>query len=150
MKKTAIRHWKKVYLGDLSYIAFEMKEAMEKPALVLLNGEMGAGKTTFVKQFMADTKATSPSYSIVNESGEMLFADFFRLNDKSEIPALELSLYLEGKNYFLVEWGEKYFYSLLKEIPEDFHYYSIQIDIHPPSEDHPESRDFTLFVVKPE
>ncbi|MFZ4714807.1 MAG: tRNA (adenosine(37)-N6)-threonylcarbamoyltransferase complex ATPase subunit type 1 TsaE [Bacteriovoracaceae bacterium] len=128
--KKELRQWKKVYLDDLSYVAFEMKETVEKPALILLNGEMGAGKTTFVKQFLEDKKATSPTYSIVNETIDMVYADFYRLTDASEISALELSLYLEGKKFFLVEWGEKYLKSIARELPEDFNIYSLDILIN--------------------
>lgn len=144
MKKN-LRHWKKVFESDLTYIAYELKEYVSKPAVIILNGEMGAGKTTFVKTFLSDKKVTSPTYTLINESGEAVYADFYRLESPQEITQLELGLYLEGKNYFLVEWGDKYLKALAREIPEGFNFYQLDIFINNISENSPiPSRDFYI------
>jgi len=149
MNKIEIRQWKKVLLSDLGYVAFELKDVIEKPSVIILNGVVGAGKTTFVKSFLDDQKATSPTYSVINESIDAVYADFYRLNDVSEIAALEIPLYLEGKTFFLVEWGEKYLRSLTREVPEDFNFYFLDIVIHQPiSPDQSEARDFFLYSLK--
>ena len=46
-----IRIWKKVLEQDLEYIVSEIKELIEKPAVMILSGAVGAGKTTFVQGF---------------------------------------------------------------------------------------------------
>jgi tRNA threonylcarbamoyladenosine biosynthesis protein TsaE len=149
MNKKEIRQWKKVLLSDLSYVAFELKEVIEKPSVIILNGIVGAGKTTFVKSFLEDSKVTSPTYSVINETVDAVYADFYRLKDISEISALEIPLYLEGKNYFLVEWGEKFLRPLTREIPEEFNFYFLDIVIHQPiSPEQSEARDFFLFSLK--
>lgn len=144
MKKN-IRHWKKVFESDLGYVTYELKEHINKPAVVILNGEIGAGKTTFVKTFLSDKAATSPTYTLINESGDSVYADFYRLESPVEITQLELGLYLEGKNYFLVEWGEKFLKYLSAEIPEEFTFYQLDIFINHTSEiSSIPSRDFYL------
>ncbi len=151
MTKKLLRQWKKVFLSDLTYVAFELKEAIDKPALILINGDMGVGKTAFVKKFLGDETATSPTYSVINETLDMVYADFYRLESKEEITALELSLYLERKNFILVEWGEKYVHSLIREIPEEFNVYSLEIQFNRENapQDTP-ARDFTLYTLKVE
>lgn len=144
MKKN-LRHWKKVFEADLSYIAYELKEQVTKPAVIILNGEMGAGKTTFVKTFLSDKEVTSPTYTLINESGDSIYADFYRLQSPQEITQLELNLYLEGKNFFLVEWGDKFIKLLAQEVPEGFNFYQLDIFINNVSESSAiPSRDFYI------
>ena len=47
----------------------------------------------------------SPTYSIINEQDDFAHADFYRIEDAEELIHLEMELYAEGKNYFLIEWG---------------------------------------------
>jgi len=144
-----IRSWKKVYETDLGYIAIELKDLVTSPALIILEGPLGAGKTTLTKVFAGvGDEASSPSYSVVNEMKDIVHADFYRIKDREEILHLELPLYLENKNYFIVEWGKKHIHSLLKEIPEDFNSYILEISINDrPNEESVESRNFTLFAI---
>ncbi len=120
-----IRAWKKIFLKDLEYVVSELKEVVKKPACIVLSGEVGSGKTTFVKHFLPSLKITSPTYSLLNEVGTIAHADFYRLEDSSEIMELELNLYLENKDFFLVEWGEKYLKMLKKEVENDFTFYQL-------------------------
>ena len=151
MNKREIRSWKKVLVTDLNYIAYELKEQINKPALVILDGPLGAGKTTFAKVFVTDGDTLSPTYSILSESHDVLHADLYRVKSRDEIIYLELELYLEGKIYFLVEWGKDHFSSLIKEIPEDFSYYLLSIVIDENStNDENATRTFTLYEVEEE
>jgi tRNA threonylcarbamoyladenosine biosynthesis protein TsaE len=144
MGKKLIRDWKKVYLSDLSYIVFELKEQTRPPCMVLVEGVLGAGKTTFIKQFVGD-QATSPTYSILHDYTTILHADFYRLKDSDELYTLELASQLEDKQYFMVEWGEKYIRRLVKELPESFQVYFLDIEINKLA-NHEEmaSRNFSL------
>lgn len=143
------RAWKKVYQSDLENIASEMKETVKKPAVIILSGPVGAGKTTFTKKFVGGKvdKMSSPTYSIVNESGNVAHADFYRLEDPEEIIHLELSLYLENKDFFLVEWGKKFIKDITRHAGVDFLYYELVIEINEsssPEVDIP-SRNFLLY-----
>lgn len=128
MDRNLIRQWKKVFLSDLSYISYELKEVIKAKSVILLEGAMGVGKTTLAKNFIGEDKQTeSPSYSLVYEVGHFLHADFYRVKDKEEIFQLELALYLENKSYFLIEWGLDYLHTIFREIPEDFTFYELKI-----------------------
>jgi tRNA threonylcarbamoyladenosine biosynthesis protein TsaE len=107
--------FKNISLSDLPEIAEELlKNSSSK--IILFYGEMGAGKTTFIKQIckklgVADT-ISSPTFSIVNEyltsSGEIVYHfDFYRLNNESEALDIGVEEYFYSGNLCLIEWPEK-------------------------------------------
>lgn len=148
MNQKEIRSWKKVYQSDLSYIVYELKDIVDKPAMIIIEGAMGAGKTTFSKAFVDDGETMSPSYSILSETGQVLHADLYRIESREEIIHLELELYLEDKLFFLVEWGKAHYNSLCRELPEDYSKYLLKIDINEVQEtEQIASRNFTLYEL---
>ncbi len=79
-------------------------------------GEMGSGKTTFIKeicrQLGVEEVVTSPTFTIVNEyrsgTGEPVFHfDFYRIKSESEALDLGYENYLYSGNYCFVEWPER-------------------------------------------
>ena len=149
MVEKEIRSWKKVYESDLPYISYELKQEVDTPALIILDGTLGAGKTTFSKVFIdSDDETMSPTYSILYEAGDILHADLYRIKNREEIIQLEIEEYLDNKNYFLVEWGKKYIHSLQRELPEDFSIYILEISINDMTNETGEkSRNFELIKV---
>lgn len=125
-----VRAWKKVLESDLVNLANEMKEVIEPPSVIILDGVVGAGKTTFTKYFLEKKSGTSPTYSIVNEVDNILHADFFRIEKKEELLYLEIPMYLEEKDYFLIEWGMPYLRDLQRIIGDEFKYYHLKIEIN--------------------
>jgi len=125
-----IRSWKKVFENDLDYLAAELREVVEKPAVIILSGSVGAGKTTFTKKFVKDAAIQSPTYSVINEVGEIAHADFYRIKDPQEIIHLELPLYLEGKEFFLIEWGMPFLKEISRSLEENFSIYELEIEIN--------------------
>jgi tRNA threonylcarbamoyladenosine biosynthesis protein TsaE len=83
---------------------------------IMLYGEMGAGKTTFVKAFCkhfgVKDKASSPTFSLVNEyiyseNGAEKFIhhmDFYRLKTIEEAMDIGIEEYLYDDSYCLIEW----------------------------------------------
>lgn len=130
MKKNIIREWKKVFETDLGYICYELKDTITMPAVIILEGAMGSGKTTFAKSFIEDTGTMSPSYSILSESENTLHADFYRIESSKDIIHLEIPLYLESKQFFLAEWGERFLKIIEKETPEQFSFYLMDISVN--------------------
>ena len=128
------RKWQKVLLGDLPSIAFEVKNLLTVPSVLILSGEMGVGKTTFTSSFykvlnQCDLPTiTSPTYSMIEEYGSLVHADFYRVKDKEEIYYLEIPLYLEHCDYFVAEWGENFLSTWSKEIPDSFTFYQLDIE----------------------
>lgn len=149
MNKKLIREWKKVYKSDLSYIVYELKDLAKTPAMIILEGDLGAGKTTFTQAFIGDAETMSPTYSILSECKNFLHADFYRIEKNEEILQLEIPVYLEDKQYFFVEWGMKFARRLLRELPENFTSYVLEINIHEGNSESPEgpSRNFFLYSL---
>ncbi|MCR9204620.1 MAG: tRNA (adenosine(37)-N6)-threonylcarbamoyltransferase complex ATPase subunit type 1 TsaE [Halobacteriovoraceae bacterium] len=129
-----LREWKKIFEGDLDSIIYELKDFLNTPAAVVLSGDLGAGKTTFTKAFLKSLgekgETSSPSYSLVNEVGDIVHSDFYRLNDGSEVVHLELPMYLDEKDYFFVEWGKPYLRELYQEVPREFSFYELLFDMN--------------------
>ena len=149
MNKKLIREWKKVYKSDLSYIVYELKDLAKVPAMIILEGDLGAGKTTFTQNFIGDKETFSPTYSILSECKNILHADLYRIEKNEEILQLELPIYLEDKQYFFVEWGLKYARRLLREVPENYTAYLLEIFINEGHVDAVEgpSRNFFLYTL---
>ncbi|MCY4643057.1 MAG: tRNA (adenosine(37)-N6)-threonylcarbamoyltransferase complex ATPase subunit type 1 TsaE [Bacteriovoracales bacterium] len=143
--KESLSIWKKVYLQDLDYVAREMREMMKTPCLALLEGTLGAGKTTLLQSFFPTIAVLSPSYSLLNEMGEIVHGDFYRIENEEELTHLEIPLYLDKKDYFFVEWGKKFFPLLKKYVDSDWFIYQIDVGINGDSKIKGTSRNYTLF-----
>lgn len=102
-------------LDDTKKLAKKFAELVKDGCFVNLYGEIGAGKTAFVK-LAADAlgvkeKVTSPSFVILNEyhSGilPVYHFDLYRLENEGVKTILdELREYSEGKKLTFVEWAE--------------------------------------------
>lgn len=139
---SVVRTWKKVLESDLVNIATEMKEVIEPPSVIILDGPVGAGKTTFTKIFLDRKGTSSPTYSIINEVDNLLHADLYRIEKKEELIHLEIPMYLEEKDYFLIEWGMPYLHQLQRIIGDEFKYYQLKIEINENN-----SRNFLLTKI---
>ncbi len=138
------RTWKKVYESDVEYVAIECKDHLPHQSVLILEGDVGAGKTTFVKHFANDPESSSPSYNVINEYPDVLHADFYRIKESSEIIHLELSLYMDQRPYICIEWGLKHIRRIENELPDGFTFYVLQIDINEMNYQKVESRNYTL------
>jgi len=126
----SIRAWKKVLESDLANLAIELKEVVQPPCVIILDGPLGAGKTTFTRAFIERPEAPSPTYSLINEIENIIHADLFRIEKKEELIHLEIPMYLEEKDYFLIEWGMPYLNELQKIISDEFKFYQLKIEIN--------------------
>jgi tRNA threonylcarbamoyladenosine biosynthesis protein TsaE len=149
MNKKIVREWKKVYRSDLPYIVYELKDLAKVPAMIILEGALGAGKTTFTQFFVGEKEILSPTYSILSENKNIIHADFYRIEKNEEVLQLEIPLYLEDKQYFFVEWGMKFARRLVRELPENWTPYLLEININPGAGDNEEgpSRNFVFSTL---
>ena len=82
-------------------------------AFVALYGEMGVGKTAFVRgfcRFFGVKWVKSPTYTVVNEysgSKTVIHMDLYRLKDEDDLISVGYDDYLARKGYLLCEWSEK-------------------------------------------
>ena len=100
-----------------------------KYKLVFLEGELGSGKTTLIKQFCKElgfkNQVTSPTFPLLNiyknNEKNIYHADLYRLKNIDEINELGFYEIMESNNWFFVEWPEL-LYSII-----DFSYTKIKI-----------------------
>lgn len=79
--------------------------------VVLLDGEMGAGKTVFTKGIALSLgitdEITSPTYAYLNDyDGKLYHYDCYRLSSGEDAEALGLTEYFYGKGICVIEWSE--------------------------------------------
>lgn len=127
---SSIRTWKKVLESDLPNIVTELKEVVQPPCVIILDGPVGAGKTTFTRAFLEKEQAPSPTYSIINEVDNIVHADLYRIEKREELIHLEIPMYIEEKDYILIEWGMPYLHDLQRIIGDEFQYYQLKIEIN--------------------
>jgi tRNA threonylcarbamoyladenosine biosynthesis protein TsaE len=88
------------------------------PKIVLLQGDLGAGKTTLVKGIAAGFQAasqedvTSPTFTLVHEyrgpSATLYHIDLYRVDTPRELETLGLDDLMSENSVLLIEWGEKF------------------------------------------
>jgi tRNA threonylcarbamoyladenosine biosynthesis protein TsaE len=95
----------------------EFSKRLRPPALVLLSGELGSGKTTVTKGIVAGLNAapedevTSPTFTLLHEygkSGEVFHGDLYRIESFADFETLGLEDIFERPAVVILEWSEKF------------------------------------------
>jgi tRNA threonylcarbamoyladenosine biosynthesis protein TsaE len=97
----------------------ELATTLKSARLVLLRGDLGAGKTTMVKGIAEGLHAgsrddvTSPTFTLIHEyrgpEVNIYHVDLYRIDTPRELDTLGLDeLFAEQGNLVLLEWGEKF------------------------------------------
>ncbi len=116
--------YKVASLEDLLDVARKFIEDWKEETHFIFVGEMGAGKTTFIKAICEALGVTdpisSPTFSIANEytteKGDTLYHfDFYRIEDEEEALDFGIEEYFESGVMCFMEWAEK-IENLLPEI----------------------------------
>tara|TARA_B100001057_G_C22160866_1_gene685512 strand:+ start:57 stop:464 length:408 start_codon:yes stop_codon:yes gene_type:complete len=104
----------KFELNQLKKTSVELKKNISHN-VVLICGEMGAGKTTLIKELLSlmsvIDNVSSPTFSIINEystdKNEVIYhMDLYRIKNISELDNIGFFEYLESGKTCLIEWGE--------------------------------------------
>ncbi len=100
--------------GDLGKV---MLDQVDENYVIFLEGDLGAGKTTFVKGFMKgmnfEEVVNSPTFSLIErielQKHYIFHVDLYRINNKSELFELDLheESYLDKPSIHLIEWPQK-------------------------------------------
>jgi tRNA threonylcarbamoyladenosine biosynthesis protein TsaE len=96
----------------------ELAKKLRAPMLVLLRGDLGAGKTTLVKGIAEGFHAaksddvTSPTFTLVHEyrgaDVTLYHIDLYRIDTQKELDTLAIDDLMEAGSVLLIEWGEKF------------------------------------------
>ena len=118
--------------ADLPALAREILRTMPGEVVFAFYGEMGAGKTTFIKAFCevlgSNDVVSSPTFSLVNEyegsGGQVLFHfDFYRIKKLEEVFDMGFEEYVYSGNYCFLEWPER----ITELLPEKYVNISIEV-----------------------
>lgn len=106
--------------ADTQAFAKDYAKTLKPNDVVLLNGEMGAGKTVFVKGIAKalgiKDEVLSPTYAYMNDySGKLFHFDCYRLNGGGQAEALGLCDYFYAGGICVIEWAE----NILSALPEN-------------------------------
>lgn len=102
-------------LKDLPQVAQLIAEELNQK-IICFQGDMGAGKTTFIKTLVkelgSNDDVTSPTFALVNEyqtqdDKKIFHFDFYRIEDEEEALDIGLEDYLESGDICLIEWPNK-------------------------------------------
>jgi len=96
----------------------QLADFLDPPVLVLLRGDLGAGKTTLVKgiasafQAASEEDVTSPTFTLIHEyrgpAVNLFHIDLYRIDTQRELDTLALDDLSSPNSILLIEWGEKF------------------------------------------
>lgn len=93
-----------------------LAHGLESPCLMLLEGDLGSGKTTLTKGIISGLglarpdEVTSPSFTLVHEYGQdkkAYHVDLYRIEGQQELATLGLDELFSQSAVVIIEWGEK-------------------------------------------
>ena len=103
---------------ETTQLGRQLAAELRPGSIVLLRGELGAGKTTMVKGIAEGWNAakaedvTSPTFTLVHEyrgpEVNLYHIDLYRVDTQRELETLGLDDLRHGKSVLLIEWGDKF------------------------------------------
>ena len=106
------------FLDDTYNAAFDFFKELKVGNVVVLEGDLGVGKTEFVravcKNFDVDAIITSPTFTLINQYdtafSSIYHIDLYRIKSKNELLGLGFQELFDDKNsIFFIEWAENSF-----------------------------------------
>jgi tRNA threonylcarbamoyladenosine biosynthesis protein TsaE len=92
----------------------QIAKQLPRRAVVLLIGNLGAGKTTLAKGIISGLGAaqpeevSSPTFTLIHEYGRVYHIDLYRLDRPEELATLGLDEIFDRDAIVLIEWGERF------------------------------------------
>lgn len=125
-------------------LANMMRNDLSLPPFVALYGDLGVGKTAFVRGFASviapESLVRSPTFALVNEyrakPRSLFHFDMYRIEDEDDLYSIGFYDYLDRNGICLVEWSEKIPYAL----PDAY----LRVTIEKNDADAPDSRKITI------
>src|SRR5438270_9095711 len=96
----------------------QLVPSLAAPKIVVLTGDLGAGKTTIIKGIAEGFKAesqenvTSPTFTLIHEyegpSAMIYHIDLYRVDSQRQLETLGIDDLRDERSLILLEWGEKF------------------------------------------
>ena len=92
----------------------QLASELPAKAVVLLIGNLGAGKTTLTQGIMeglgvaSRNEVASPTFTLIHEYGRVYHIDLYRLDTEAEVATLGLDEIFDREAIVLIEWGERF------------------------------------------
>jgi tRNA threonylcarbamoyladenosine biosynthesis protein TsaE len=113
-------------LNEIEDICKFLLEILKTEGIVLLEGDLAAGKTTLVKAFarylhLDVSKVSSPTFSIMNEYEEKIrHYDIYQKGINGFLQSGLLETLGEKDRYYFIEWADEEFETMLKNMGFDY------------------------------
>ncbi|AUJ48583.1 tRNA (adenosine(37)-N6)-threonylcarbamoyltransferase complex ATPase subunit type 1 TsaE [Brachyspira hyodysenteriae] len=136
MKKEIIKEEKNISLDDIEKVAEFFKDILKDGDVVIMEGNLGFGKTTFVRILSrlmeSEDIVSSPSFTLINEydiilNGEesiLRHVDLYRLEKEDELDDIGFKDKIRENGITMIEWGNKFKYYF------DAPYYLFEIEMY--------------------
>jgi len=101
-------------LNEIRKVAKKVTEEINS-YIILISGEVGAGKTSLIKEILkiykVNDNVNSPTFSIINEylteDKKIIYhIDLYRIKNKDELHSIGFFEYIESNNLCFIEWGD--------------------------------------------
>src|SRR3954470_15158009 len=99
-------------------LGLQLAEFLSPPKLIVLSGDLGAGKTTIIKGIAEGFKAesqenvTSPTFTLIHEyrgpAVTVYHIDLYRVDSQRQLETLGIDDLRDERSLVLLEWGEKF------------------------------------------
>jgi tRNA threonylcarbamoyladenosine biosynthesis protein TsaE len=103
---------------ETTQLGRQLAPELKPGGVVLLRGDLGAGKTTLIKgvaegfQAASAEDVTSPTFTLIHEyrgpEVSLYHIDLYRIDTQRELDTLALDDLMDAKSILLIEWGEKF------------------------------------------
>ena len=111
-------------LDELTTISNLIQNKLPNGGVVILSGDVGAGKTTLTQNFATELgvleSVTSPTFSLQQQYGQTLFHYDMYNHDFEKFRSLGMLEELDKKGFHLIEWGDELLMEFLKKAGFEF------------------------------
>ncbi len=118
MKSPAMKTFQTHSAEETTELGRQLAAELKPGSIVLLRGDLGAGKTTMVKGIAEGFQAakaddvTSPTFTLIHEyrgpAVTLFHIDLYRIDTQRELDTLALDDLMSPNSILLIEWGEKF------------------------------------------
>ena len=147
MNKEIIKEYNNISINKIEEVAKFTSKLLKDGDLIIMNGDLGFGKTTFVRLLSTFLKTedivSSPSFTLINEYDIILngnktilrHVDLYRLSSITELDDIGFKDKIKENGITMIEWGEKfieyfdkpYYLFEIEMIDEDSRLYRISL-----------------------